>query len=128
MPQDKSTGAAGDALGRTTAPLIAQRIGATMLGSTSNEASYEGERVVIKCAGRSNRQVGVTHRMLQGLHKVIGAFQQDDGSFKLISLPASVYKEKMRKTRSQGSSAGKVSLVSRSVFESKGQPLGVVEL
>ena len=128
MSQDQQSGATGDAFGTETAPLIAKGIGASMLSSTSNEATYQGETVVIKCAGPRTNSVGVTYLMLERLHKVIGAFQQDDGSFAVIALPASIYKKKMRETRSQEPSAGRVGLVSKRVFERDGESLGVVRL
>ena len=120
MPQDQNTGAAGNTFGRESAPLIAQAIGAKMLGTRSNEATYQGKRIVIKCAAQNTNSVGVTYRMLKRLDFVFGAFQQPDGCFEVFSLPAALYKIKMRETRSQGAAAGKVGLVARSVFESKG--------
>ena len=75
MGQDRNTGAAADEFGRTTAPLIAKRIGATMLGSASNEATLGGKRVVIKCARSQTTSVGVTYLMLNKLDQVIGAFE-----------------------------------------------------
>ena len=128
MSQDQESGVTGDAFGTKTAPLIAERIGAVMLSSTSNEATYHGETVVIKCARPRTTSVGVTYLMLERLHKVIGAFQQDDGTFAVIALPASIFKQKMRETRSQGPSAGRVGIVSKRVFEQDGQPLCDVRL
>jgi hypothetical protein len=128
MQQDQQSGATGDAFGTETAPLIAKSIGAIMLGPNSNEATYHGDSVVIKCAGPRTNSVGVTYLMLKRLQKVVGAFQQDDGSFEVISLPVSIFKEEMRETRSLGASAGRVGLVSRRIFESRGQALGSIRL
>jgi hypothetical protein len=128
MPQDQSTGAAGNAFGRATAPLIAQAIGATMLGSRSNEAALGGKRVVIKCAARNTNSIGVTYLMLERLHSVVGAFEQTNGSFNVISLPVTVFTANQRPSRSQGASEGKVGLVSRSVFESKGTEITTVRI
>jgi hypothetical protein len=128
MEQDQQSGATGDAFGTKTAPLIAKSIGANMLNPNSNEATYGGELVVIKCAGPKTSSVGVTYLMLKRLKKVIGAFQQDDGSFEVISLPVSIFKDHMRETRSRGASAGKVGLVSRRVFKTRGHALGAIHL
>lgn len=128
MPQDQSSGAAGNAFGRTMAPRIAHAIGATMLGSRSNEAIFEGMRVVIKCAAPKTTSVGVTYLMLERLHSVIGAFQQTNGSFSLFLLPATTFTAEQRPSRSQGPSSGKVGLVSRAVFESKGMELKSVRV
>lgn len=128
MQQDQESGASGDAFGTETAPLIAKSIGAIMLGPNSNEAKYHGQSVVIKCAGARTKSVGVTYLMLKRLQQVIGAFQQDDGSFEVIALPAAIFKEEMRETKSKGASAGRVGLVSKRVFAAKGEFLGSVRL
>lgn len=120
MSQDQVSGAAGNDFGRETAPKIAAAIGATMLGPRSNEANYGEHRVVIKCAAQKTNSVGVTYLMLERLHSVLGAFQQPDGSFNVIALPAAVFAKELRPSLSQGSSSGRVGLVSRTTFEGKG--------
>ena len=128
MPQDHDTGAAGDAFGRETAPRIAQAIGATMLGTASNEAILDGRPIVIKSARAQTPSVGVTHQMLERLEFVIGAFQRDDGAFEVISLPADVYRARMTETRSRGASAGGVGIVAKSVFIAEGRLISIVTL
>jgi hypothetical protein len=128
MAQDRDTGAAANEFGRETAPRIARMIGATMLGSTSNEATLDGKRVVIKCARQRTTSIGVTYLMLDNLDQVIGAFEQGDGSFTLYALPASRFRAEMRESQSRGASAGKVGLVSRKVSEASGDSLGAVSL
>lgn len=91
-----------------------------MLGSGSNEARFNDERIVIKCAARATESVGVTFKMLNTLSAVIAAFQLDDGSYEVWSLPADVFRTEMRDTRSRGAAAGKVGLVRRAVFLSRG--------
>ena len=61
------------------------------------------------------------------LDVVVGAFQRDDGAFELWSLTAPLFKHHMRDTRSR-SSAGKVGIVGRDLFEAKGKALGKVRL
>ncbi len=97
-----------------------------MRGSASNEASLDGTRVVIKCAAPATDSVGVTFKMLETLDAVIGAFQLDDGSFELWSLPGDVFRAEMRDTRSRGAAKGKVGLVRRAVFSSRGTSVGRV--
>ena len=121
MSQDQASGAAANEWGRETARQIASRIGAVMLGPGSNEASLDGKRVVIKCAGRVTESVGVTFKMLETLDAVIAAFQLDDGSFELWSLPSDVFRAEMRDRRSRGAASGKVGLVRRCVFSSRGR-------
>ena len=128
MPQDQETGAAGDAFGRETAPLIAQAIGATMRGGASNEADFNGQRVVIKCARQKTQSVGVTYQMLERLDAIVAAFETDDGSFAVLSLPTDVYRERMTETKSRGASAGAVGIVQKSAFTSEGNPIATVRL
>ena len=120
MSQDQESGAAGNTFGRETAPLIARALGAAMLGPSSNEATYKGNRVVIKCAAQKTNSVGVTYQMLERIHSVLGAFEQSDGSYSVFALPVEAFKESMRDTRSQGASSGKVALVTRGTFERQG--------
>ena len=77
MPQNRVSGAAANTYGRETAPKIAAALGATMLGSESNEAVLNGQRVVIKCAGKNTTSVGVTYSMLDSLDSVIAALTSD---------------------------------------------------
>jgi hypothetical protein len=99
-----------------------------MLGSHSNEATYRGSRIVIKCAARNTSSVGVTYRLLERVHSVVGAFQQTDGSLEVLLLPATIFAQELRDTSSQGASAGKVGLVSRDVFETRGTHIRTVRL
>jgi hypothetical protein len=128
MPQDRETGAAGDQFGRSTAPIIAARIGAKMQGDGSNAASYEGLRAVIKCARVDTGSVGVTYSMLADLDVIIGAFEQENGQFKVYSLKAEFYRARMEPTRSMGRSKGKVGKVSKQMFEEHGELIATVAI
>jgi len=128
MSQDRASGAAADEWGRQTARALAQRLGATNPTRHSNEYLLDGKRVVIKCAGPDTDSVGVTFQMLDRLDEVLGAFQRADGAFDIWSLSPADFKEHMRDTRSRGASAGKVGLVKRDVFQSRGRSLGRVRL
>ena len=120
MKQDQLSGAAADAWGRKTARAIASELGAEMKSQTSNEATFKGENIVIKCAAPATDSVGVTFKMLDRLDSIVAAFQRDDGSFELWSLPADKFRREMRATRSTGASAGKVGLVRKDAFEKHG--------
>ncbi len=128
MPQDNVTGAAANEWGRETARRIAREIGATMNDPTSNESILNGKRIVIKCASQKNNSVGVTYTMLEGIELIIGAFQQDDGSFELWTLNQEDFRSRMRATRSQGASAGKVGIVRKRTFTTHGKLLQRVSL
>jgi hypothetical protein len=128
MTQDRVTGAAANNWGLATARVIASKVGAVMKGRTSNEATLDGKKVVIKCAASATGSVGVTFKMLDRLDSIIGAFQLDDGSFELWSLSPEKFRQEMRDTRSRGASAGKVGLVRRDFFEWSGMLITRVRL
>lgn len=127
MPQNQQSGAWGNAFGHETAPKIAAAIGASMTGVASNEAVFEGQHAVIKCAGKSTQSVGVTYWMLKQLDVVIAAFQNGDGLFELYLLSSATYSEQMRDSRSSAGQ-GRVGLVSKKVFLTLGKRLQVVSL
>ena len=107
--------------GRETARKIASAIGASELAAQSNQCALAGRPVVIKCAAPKTDSVGVTYLMLDRITDVIGAFQLDGLTFDVWSLPVETFKKSMRPTASRGASAGKVGLVSRSVFYARGK-------
>jgi hypothetical protein len=128
MPQNRDSGAAGNEYGHATAAKVANRIGATGLGKASNECRLDGKRIVIKCARAATSSVGVTYRMLDQLDGILGAFEMEDGSYDLLLLEPSVYREHMAPTRSTGASAGRVGIVPRTVFFDHAKSLGNVRL
>ena len=121
MGQDQISGMTANAFGRQMGRTIAAALGAEPLTNNGNEFSLGGNRVAIKCAKAKTTSVGVTHTMLDRLSEVIGAFETATGTYDLYALPAAQFRERMRATRSTGPSAGKVGLVSRSVFLSEGR-------
>lgn len=128
MAQDHQSGAAGNAFGREMAPKIARAIGATMVRSGSNEAALNTSRIVIKSAGPHTSSVGVSKKMLLHLNAVVAAFQTADGTFDVFSLPAVIYKKHMTETRSKGPSAGRVGIVTKAVFTSKGERISTIRV
>jgi len=107
MTQNQVSGAAANAYGRATALRIAQQIGATMKGKTSNEALLEGRRVVIKCAQRNTQSIGVTYRMLGYVDSIVAAFELPDGRYELYELTPKLfetYATHAESRRIQGSS------------------------
>jgi hypothetical protein len=128
MPQDRASGAAANTWGREVARKIAQKIGAVMKGRSSNEASWNGKRIVIKCAATKTDKVGVTYKMLENLDSVMGAFQLDDRSFELWILTPGRFRRGMSPTRSQGPSAGKVGVAKCDMFKKHGSLVGKVRI
>ncbi|SQD76529.1 hypothetical protein [Moritella yayanosii] len=128
MSQNKNSGAAANKWGRETARSIASKIGATMISKASNECNHNGCKAVIKCAKVATDSVGVTYKMLERLDYIIGAFQSENGTFELFQLSSSYFENDMRATASLGSASGKVGIVRKTTFESKGQNMGLITL
>src|SRR2546426_9369824 len=101
MPQDRFSGAEANRYGRQRAEQIAAALGAEPMNNASNEYLLDEERVVIKCARTRTTQVGVTYQMLNRLAAVLGAFEQLDGSYRVLRLPARRYATLMKPTRSR---------------------------
>src|SRR5437764_13693757 len=99
MPQDRASGAQANNYGREYSRRIADTLGAEMLTQRSNECSLGGERILIKCGRQRTRSVGVPYQLLDRVSAVVGAFEQEDGSYELLRLPAAEYASAMRPTR-----------------------------
>lgn len=126
--QNRTSGANASMWGREIARKIALAIGASAPTGTSNECELAGERVVIKCAALKTDSVGITYLMLERISEVIGAFQNDDATFDVWSLPVTQAKAAMRPTASRGASAGRVGIVRRALFYEKGRRLQRVQI
>src|SRR5436309_86650 len=113
MPQNRSTGAAGNEFGRETAKKLADALGATLTKPGSNEARWAGKLVALKSAAASTNSIGVTYLMLNRVDAIIAALQREDGDFDLYSLSAAAFRSAMKPTRSKGASAGRVGIVRR---------------
>ena len=128
MSQNQASGAAANQWGRAIAREIAEKIGAAMVSTNSNECTFKNEQAVIKCAKPDTDSVGVTYKMLERLNVVIGAFQTENGNFEIYILPKQHFEAKMRPTASQGSAKGKVGILRKSEFESNGTYYGRVTI
>jgi hypothetical protein len=128
MPQDRETGAAGNAFGRETAPRIGQALGATRTSKTSNEFELRGRHVVIKCARVGTSSVGVTYKMLDQLEAVLGAFEEPDGRFGVYEISAAEFSRRMRPSRSKRYAEPKVGLVAKKDFLERGKLVSRVAL
>jgi hypothetical protein len=128
MPQNRQTGAAASTWGRKTAREIAKSIGASIPTGSSNKCQLDGEPVALHCARRRTKSVGVTYTMLERVKKVIGAFEEDGGRFRVMALTPEDFRRNMRPTRSTGASAGKVGIVSKTAFEREGKLVKVLTI
>lgn len=121
MPQDRESGAAANKYGRETARKIMKKLGTKPISSMSNECVLKGRLVAIKCSRKYTKCIGVSYLMLKRLKAVIGAFETENDYYDLYELSPRVFANNMRPTRSKGAAAGKVGLVTQSVFEAKGR-------
>lgn len=128
MPQDRRSGAEGNRFGRKNGKMLADELGATLVRRGSNEAVWNGRRVVFKSAAERTKTIGVTYKMLARLDDIVAALQQDGGRFALFSLPATRFRAVMVNTASRGASKDRVGMVWRTVFEQEGKSLGLVHL
>jgi hypothetical protein len=121
MAQDRQSGLEASRYGRRCARLIAKAIGAEMVGNKGNECIWNGQRVVIKTAHNQTTSVGVLYHMVDRIKCVLGAFEENDGSYRVMQLPIECCAAIMKPTRSQGPSAGRVGMIDRKVFEDEGK-------
>jgi hypothetical protein len=128
MAQDRRSGLEASRYGRRCARLIAKAIGAEMVGNKSNECIWNGQRVVIKTAHNQTTSVGVLYQMVDRIKCVLGAFEENDGSYCVMQLPIERCAALMKPTRSQGPSAGRVGMIPRKVFGDDGKLVGVVRV
>jgi hypothetical protein len=101
-----------------------------MLGKKSNECVWNGQRVLIKSAHYETTSVGVLYHMTERIDAVLGAFQDEDESYRVMQLPIArcAVIMKARPTRSRGGSSGRVGMIPRKVFEDEGQLVGIVRI
>jgi hypothetical protein len=128
MPQNRETGAEASQYGREFGGKVIAALGGTRTKAGSNEFLLDGERLTIHCARRRTTKVGVTYRVLETCDAVLGAFEQDDGTYHVLRLSAEQYRNHMEPTRSRGPSAGRVGLVTRAVFLQLGSLVKVLRL
>jgi hypothetical protein len=120
MPQDKESGAEASQYGRDYGKRIMDAIGAKAEKPGSNECSLGGELLSVHCARKNTDRVGVTYKALERVSAVLGAFEQEDGSYIVWQMPKSRYAELMTGTKSLGPSKGRVGMVKRIDFERYG--------
>ena len=117
MPQDRVSGARAVQYGLQMSRRIADKLGAEKIGEArSNEYKIGNKNVVIKCARATTNSVGVTYQMLDRVNAIIGSFETKNGTYDLYEVNSDTFREYMRPTRSTGPAAGRVGIVTKSVF------------
>lgn len=128
MPQDRETGRRAAEWGLRTGAAIAAAIGAIKVRSGSNECTFEGRRIVIKCAHERNRYGGVLSEMLERVETIIGAFERSKDTFELRTLSREEYLRFRRPSRSRSHVPNRGQQVSRADFERHGVYLRTVRI
>ena len=128
MTQDQQSGLEASRYGHRCARLIAKAIGAEMVGNKSNECVWNGQPLVVKTAHSQTTSVGVLYHMMDRIKGVLGAFEQDDGAYRVMLLPIERCAVVMRPTGSKGASRDRVGIIDRNVFESEGRLVGIVKV
>ncbi len=95
MVQNAETGRAGNYYGYEMSSKVAQLLGAKLLGKNSNEATLNGETVVLKSARKKTSSIGVTPRMLERVKCIIVALENMDDSYELFRIEIDWFKSKM---------------------------------
>ena len=75
--------------------------------------SWNGRRFLIKSANAPVTSVGVSYKMIEHLHAVLGAFRKRGSTFELYELDPKVCSNNMTPTRSKGPSKNRVGIVRR---------------
>lgn len=101
MGQNADSGRAGNNYGYMMGSKVAQFLGAELLGKNSNEATLNGEIIVIKSARRKTSSIGVTPKMLERIKWIIVALENMDNSYTLYRIKFDWYKSKMYPSRSK---------------------------
>lgn len=101
MVQNAETGRAGNYYGYEMSSKVAQLLGAKLLGKTSNEATLNGETVVLKSARKKTSSVGVTSRMLERIKCIIVALENMDDSYDLYRIEIDWFNSKKHRSRSK---------------------------
>jgi hypothetical protein len=121
MPQTRETGARASRFGHQNGTMIIAQLGGTNRKPGSNEFDLKGQRVSVHSAHyRRAQSVGVTRKSLKAIKSVLGAFQEKNGSYRILKLPADRFEKSSRPTASRGRSSGRVLIVKRLTFEEEG--------
>jgi hypothetical protein len=75
MTQDRRTGAEANVFGKRMAEIVAAKIGAVRVDSDGNEFLWNGKRITIRSAHKSNTYVGVLFGMLDRIDAVLAAIE-----------------------------------------------------
>jgi hypothetical protein len=126
MPQDRESGARASQYGRDCGKKIIDAIGAKSVKQGSNECSLGTELLSVHCARKDTDRIGVTYKALDGISAVLGAFEQEDGSYMVWRMSKDQYKRLMTNTRSRGPSQNRVGMVKRIDFERHGTRFALV--
>ncbi len=123
MPQDRESGNRARLWGRKMARTVADALGATLINpGFSNEAMWNGRRILIKAAHRDTPQIGATFATLNRVSAVIAALQVKDKDYTLHEVSSEWFIQHMSPSRSP--KASHVMMVNCSKVREEGKKLG----
>lgn len=128
MPQDRESGARGNAAGRDRAREIAKRIGAKIISPDSNEVEWQQERLVIKSIKYRGPAIGVSRRMLGHVRGIIAAIEEEKGLFRLYRVNPQAFLQFATPSRSRRPSARKVLMLSTRRVQEFGERFNELQL
>ena len=126
MGQTRESGAAARDYGYQMATAVATFLGATLLGSRSNEALWEGQRIVIKYARHRTPEIGVSNAMLERVDSVVVSLESDTGDYMLYRVRPTWYQQEMIPSRSRSPSANSVMMVPCQRVREAGEVIGLM--
>ena len=129
MARNRETGARASRFGHSNATVIIKKLRGTDRKAGSNEFTPTDERVSLHSSHYRKgkpQSVGVTLNCLKHVKSVLGAFQEDNGSYLILKLTAKEFKAASRPTASLGASSGRVVVAKRSAFQHKSRRVAVL--
>ncbi|KGK99218.1 hypothetical protein LI82_04130 [Methanococcoides methylutens] len=135
MGQTPETGQAGNNFGHRMGEHVAKRLGTQLLetGTGSNEAIYDGERVILKSAHKNTSSIGVTINVLETVQAIIATFEDKNKSsqnlhhYTIYRVSFNWYKEHMKPSRANERASRTTMMVTRSSIRKEGKVIGEFE-
>ena len=124
MGQDRISGIAANKWGHMMAAKVAQHLGIELLSHDSNEASFNGKRIIIKSAHHKTPEIGISKKTLDRVDAIIAALETEKGDYALYEITPKWFSKQMKPSRSKSPSAAKVMMVSCKAVINAGQFLG----
>lgn len=124
MGQDKISGMEANNWGHMMAARVAKHLEIQLPSRVSNEAFFNGKRIVIKSAHHKTPEIGISKKTIDRVNAIIAALETEKGDYALYEITPQWFRERMKPSRSKSPSASKVMMVSCKAVINEGQFLG----